>query len=228
MQRSRQSGLARQRSLSQRLGDQLFVAAVVEHRGHEIVGERGDRRDPRQGVLVVPAEPARQFGVASAALQARIAADELDLVQKNTPAGEADRGKETRRKSEPLTRKIGFARRLDVEQFGRPVVAKPGLHGRQAEFAAAEKAGDARVILGRKARDQPEQGGEHRRQRPRARLLGRPGTRGGRKAPRRASAARAPPSSRRRFRRAPPRRGSPPRTAARDRRAASPCSPARG
>ena len=46
---------------------------------------------PGKAVHIVPTKPALQLGVASAALQGRIAADELDLIEENAPAGETDR-----------------------------------------------------------------------------------------------------------------------------------------
>lgn len=69
---------------------EFLVTTMVEHLVNIVVGECSDRGDSRQGVRFVQTEPARQLGIASAALQRRIPADELGLVQKNAPAGKTD------------------------------------------------------------------------------------------------------------------------------------------
>src|SRR5271166_2670901 len=104
-------------------------------------------RHARQAVHVILAEPTRQLGIALARLQHRIAANALDLVQKNAPARKAGRSKKTRCEPQPLTSELGFPRRPDVEQFRRPVRAQPGLDHRRVELAAPEEPGDARVIF---------------------------------------------------------------------------------
>src|SRR5208337_3546227 len=99
-------------------------------------------------------------------------------VQKKAPARKADRRKEARRESKPLTSEIGLACRLDIEQFGRPMLAQPGPHDRRIELSAAEEPGNARtisrIVFGCEARNKPKQGGERGGQQTSARLACRP------------------------------------------------------
>src|SRR5271166_483737 len=76
--------------------------------------------------------------------------------------------------SEPLASELDFPRRLEIKQFGRPVLAEPRLHHRRVELAAAKESRNARMVFRAEVRNQPKQGGERSGERPRARLVRRP------------------------------------------------------
>ena len=188
---SRLNRLARQPLAFQRLGNELVVTPTVEHFADVIVGERGHGDDAGQRVRRVPAQPARQLGITLAALQRRIAADELDFVEENAPSGNARRGQQPRRKSQPLASKLRLGGRLDVEQFRRALLPEPGSDDRGAELAAAEEPGDPRMIVQAQTGDEPDAGrGRSPRARPRPPPAS-PRTRAARTAPYSASIATA-------------------------------------
>ena len=100
-------------------GDLRTVVLPGQDCGLEIVGHREhwDQRQPR--VALVAAEPHGEFRVRPAALEQRIPADQLDLIEQNDPAGVARRPQQPGSEPEPLARQVADCDRSERIEPGR-------------------------------------------------------------------------------------------------------------
>jgi hypothetical protein len=157
---------------AQPVGHRLAVVLLVEDGVVEVVGDGEHRGERRERLGLEARDPARDLGVRAAALQQRIAPDQLDLVEQHDPAGEAGGGHQARGEAEALQRQL--ARRDRLEGPGRGLAGLP---------EAPLQLGDADRVAGPEAHDpvRPAPG-----RRPAARR-GRASPRSARRAPKRAS-----------------------------------------
>ena len=148
---------------AQPIGQTNLILPFIDHGGHEIVGDRIGRDDPRQRARPLQAQPGRQPGISQRAAKRRITADQFDLVEQHAPPGVTGGVQQRCQELDPLLHQGTDQRATEVE-FGRATAARTSVPAarpqarifasRQEPFDLARGAGPAacRAATGTAAR----------------------------------------------------------------------------
>ena len=121
---------------------------------------------PGTAVLPIQAEPGAEPGIGQGALQRRIAADQLDLVEQDAPAGIAGSAEQQRHEAGELPGQLRGGHRLERKHPAGPGRDQRLADGWDAHFGAGPQPRDAaqRLRVGRSPAQQKQAGGEDRRE----------------------------------------------------------------